>query len=200
MLVASLVSGRLITGAAECWDSVGDTSFVRLVHIHVPATAMASTTMATIQLTWVKLPVFAELTFEVVSTAIGAPGAFAVPLRITPCSASLMSGLRLRGMGERVAQSLQHDRHGGVGAVRHLAGQQLEQDNRQCIDVGGGADHLSPGLFRRHVRRCANAYAGLGEPCTGTSLAIPKSISTGRPLRSSMMLSGLMARWIESSR
>ncbi len=35
MLVASLVSGRLITGAAECWDSVGDTSFVRLVHIHV---------------------------------------------------------------------------------------------------------------------------------------------------------------------
>ena len=66
-----------------------------------------------------------------------------------------------------------------------LPGQERIQDRAQAVDVGRRRDPLSAaGLLGRHVGRCAEDRARLGQPeSPSTRLARPKSVTCGSSCR-----------------
>ncbi len=60
----------------------------------------------------------------------------------------------------RPLDHLFHDRGVVTPLEGRVAGEHLEQDRPQAVHVGAGIDALAPGLFRRHVGRCARDLGG----------------------------------------
>src|SRR6185369_1859110 len=59
---------------------------------------------------------------------------------------------------------------GSLGGERELAGQHLEGDDTDRVDIGGGGSHQPRGLFGGEVADGAEALAGCGEIAVGQSL------------------------------
>ena len=86
----------------------------------------------------------------------------------SPCSARpatrAAAGVRppVEHARHRLVDVLHRDREEAVAGVRHLAGEQLEEDDAERVDVGLRVDPLAAGLLGRDVVARAEHRAGLG--------------------------------------
>ena len=78
---------------------------------------------------------------------------------------------------------LHGDRQEAVTGIRHVAGQQLVEDDAERVDVRVRVDPLAAGLLRRDVVARAEHGAGLGLPADGVERADDPEVGhLGQPL------------------
>ncbi len=68
-----------------------------------------------------------------------------------------------RQLRDRLLAVFVDDRHGVFGAVWLLAGEHLEQDDAEAVQVAAHIDRLRVALLRAHVVRRAEDGAGVGQ-------------------------------------
>ena len=100
------------------------------------------------------------------------------------------------GSGGSLIQVRGHQRVLRIALEGQLAGKQFVQRNTEGINVGARIRRFSAHLFRRHIVQRAKRSAGGCQRPSVAERAMPKSMSFTTPCGVSIMLAGLMSRWM----
>src|SRR5207245_1870543 len=104
---------------------------------------------------------------------------------------------RLPGPRRLLVDVLEEHLDGVLGHERLAAGQQLEEDDAERIEVGlGGEVAVALALLRRHIRGGADGAFRPGQGGHVLVLAMPKSVNLRTPSRVTIRFDGFRSRWM----
>ena len=123
-------------------------------------------------------------------------------LRSIAASSGGIAGPERCRIGTRSATAARRATRGGAVALpRPVAGQHLEQDDAERVDVGRGGRRLAARLLRAEVvDRARGSCPGSVIWASATARAMPKSATFTRPSRPMRMLPGFTSRWTMPAR